>query len=123
MFQKIGALRSGGGGGDMRAQFRALRQKLMVRLRSILTPAQFKQMAGMRRGGRRGNRQRGQSRGRPGRVWVAGADGTPRAVRIMVGITDGQHTELRRGSLKPGDRVIIGIDRSGGRSRSPRLRL
>ena len=125
MFQKIRALRGGGGGGDIRAQFRSLRQKLRSRLRSILTPEQFKQMAGMRRGrgaGRRGGRRR-QARGRPGRIWVAGVDGKPRAVRVTVGITDGQHTELRRGDLKPGDQVIIGIDRSGGRSRSPRLRL
>jgi HlyD family secretion protein len=125
MFTKIRALRGGGGGGNIREQFRSLRRKLMSRLQSILTPAQFKQMAGMRRGGRagRGGRGRGQARGRPGRVWVAGADGTPRAVRVTVGITDGQHTELRRGDLKAGDRVIVGIDRTGGRRRSPRLRL
>ncbi len=124
MFEKIRALR-GGGGGNIREQFRTLRRKLMSRLQSILTPAQFKQMAGMRRGGRggRGGRAGGQARGRPGRVWVAGADGVPRAVRVTVGITDGQHTELRRGEIKPGDQVIVGIDRTGGRSRRPRLRL
>ena len=123
MFEKIRAMRSGGGaGGNMRAQFRSLRQKLMSRLRQILSPEQFRKMADMRRGGRRGG-WRQQARGRAGRVWIVAADGTPRAIRIRIGITDGQHTELMRGGLKPGDRVIIGIDRSGRRRTSPRLRL
>jgi HlyD family secretion protein len=123
MFQKIRAMRGGGGvGGNPRAQFRALRQKLMSRLRTILTPDQFRKMADMRRGGQRGG-WRQQARGRAVRVWVVAADGAPRAVRVRVGITDGQHTELMRGGLKPGDRVIIGIDRSGRRRTSPRLRL
>ena len=43
------------------------------------------------------------------RVWTL--DGkTPKAVEIKVGISDGLHTEVVTGEIKPGDRVITGMD-------------
>lgn len=109
-----------GGGRAMRQRFRALRQKLNNRLRNILTPEQMRKYAELRRGFR-GRRGQG-TRVRRGRLWVVGADGAPKAVRIVLGITDGQYTEVRGTGISNGDKVIIGIDRSRRRS-SPRLRL
>jgi len=33
--------------------------------------------------------------------------GTPRAVRVTVGASDGRHTEVTAGALKAGDAVIV----------------
>jgi HlyD family secretion protein len=46
--------------------------------------------------------------GSPARVFVSGKDGTPRAVPIVVGVTDGTNSEVREGDLEPGQSVIIG---------------
>lgn len=43
------------------------------------------------------------------RVWVLKGK-TPQAVEIKVGITDGLHTEVISGALKPGDKIITGMD-------------
>jgi HlyD family secretion protein len=50
-----------------------------------------------------------------GRVWVVDNAGTPKAVDVRLGISDGSYTELLGGTLKAGDEVIIG---SGGPSGS-----
>jgi HlyD family secretion protein len=43
------------------------------------------------------------------RVWVLKGK-TPQPVEIKVGISDGLHTEVLSGELKPGDKVITGMD-------------
>ena len=60
---------------------------------------------------RRGNRaERTVTVGRGGRqtVYVKSADGTPQAVQITTGDTDGTQTEVLSGDLKPGMEVITG---------------
>jgi HlyD family secretion protein len=64
--------------------------------------------------------------GQVGRVWIAGSDGKPVAVRVQVGITDGQSSEVVGEALTEGQRVIIGTgtaEQPGSPSGSPRLRL
>lgn len=63
--------------------------------------------------------------GRGGRqtVYVKGADGTPQAISITTGDSDGSQTEVLSGDLKPGMEVITGqlaggSDASGGQKRS-----
>ena len=46
-------------------------------------------------------------------VYVIGPNGEPKAVRIMVGITDGTNTELVSGEIKQGDQVIVSADAKG----------
>jgi HlyD family secretion protein len=61
--------------------------------------------------------ERNSRQARPGGLYVVGPDGQPKRINVMVGITDGNVTEIVRGEIKPGDRVIVGIDRaapSGG---------
>jgi hypothetical protein len=43
---------------------------------------------------------------------VIGAAGAPEARRIKIGVTDGVTTEMLDGALQPGDRVILGVQRS-----------
>jgi len=63
---------------------------------------------------------------RPGQVYVL-RDGKPTAVPVTAGLDDDSFTEIVKGDLKPGDRVITTEQRNGsgtGRSTSaPRLRL
>jgi HlyD family secretion protein len=62
-----------------------------------------------------------------GRVWVLGPDGKPAAVRVRLGISDGQFTEVLDGALREGQEVIVGsAERSAPRpapAGGPRLRL
>lgn len=69
--------------------------------------------------------------GSSARVYRLAADGSPQAVPIRVGATDGSYTEVLRGGLKEGDAVIVGAgsrggsepsgSRPGARPRPPRL--
>jgi HlyD family secretion protein len=59
-------------------------------------------------------------------VYVAGPDGKPQAVQIMVGLSDGTYSEVVSGDLKAGQEVLIGTASGAGRpgsSGGPRLRL
>ncbi len=61
-----------------------------------------------------------------GRVFVQGADGKPVEVRLRLGLTDGNSTEVVGGDVKEGTEVIVGTVGSGAASRpsaggAPRL--
>ena len=78
---------------------------------------------GSRPGSGSGSRAGG---GQLGRVWIPGSDGKPIAVRVQVGITDGQSSEVVGEALTDGQRVIIGAggaDQPGSPGGGPRLRL
>jgi len=73
-----------------------------------------------------GRRQRPSS-GRPGapqaRVFVL-RDGNPVAVPVTAGLDDDSFTEIVKGDLKPGDRVIVSEQRNNSaRTATPRLRF
>jgi len=76
---------------------------------------------------RRGVTTRTSANGtRPGQVYVL-RDGKPVAVPVTAGLDDDSFTEIVKGDLKPGDKVIITEQRNGsGNNRTtsaPRLRL
>jgi HlyD family secretion protein len=54
-----------------------------------------------------------------GRVWVLDKDGTPMPVDLVLGISDGSFTEIVRGDLEAGQKVIIGTS-GHNRTRSGR---
>jgi HlyD family secretion protein len=58
--------------------------------------------------GQRAAEQGEVSRGKPASVWIAGADGDPKAVVIGLGEDDASHAAVLSGPLAPGDRVIVG---------------
>jgi HlyD family secretion protein len=78
-----------------------IREATRARIREILTPeqqARYDQEGGA---GRRGAAT-------AGRVWTVGPDGSPVAVSLMLGLTDGSMTEIVQGDLKEGQDVIVG---------------
>jgi HlyD family secretion protein len=61
-----------------------------------------------------------------GRLWTLGADGTPVARVVRVGISDGTRTEILGGGVRPGERFIVDVDsspRAPERGRGVRIRL
>ena len=106
--------------GERRIEGQKIRESGREQIRSILTPDQrgkYDQQVAEQTGGRAGA-------GSSGRVWVAGPDGKPRAVTVLLGISDGNFTEIVGGELKDGQEVITGTgDRPGAArpSGGPRL--
>jgi len=58
-------------------------------------------------------------RGAPGeaarQIWVLGPDGQPKAVPVVLGLSDGSFAEVREGDLRPGQEVIVGSTEQPGR--------
>ncbi|HYH40081.1 MAG TPA: efflux RND transporter periplasmic adaptor subunit [Azospirillum sp.] len=93
-----------GGQGDpeqRRGEARAIRQRADEQIAALLTPEQREKFDEMRAGkGREGSARS---------VWVVGTAGTPVAVPVRVGITDGSFTEVTGGGLEAGQDVITGV--------------
>jgi HlyD family secretion protein len=78
-----------------------VREATRARIREILTPeqqARYDQEAGTAR--------RGPAT--PGRLWKVGPDGSPVAVPVTLGLSDGAMTEIAGGELQEGQEVIVG---------------
>ena len=102
-------------------QRRRILDEAREKTKEILTPEQRKKYEAMTPPQGRDGTLPG---GTPGRVYVVGLDGKPKAVNVFLGLTDGNSTEIVRGELNEGQEVIVGMSgqpRSG--STQPRLRL
>lgn len=88
---------------ERRAAFRKARTEMVTKVAAVLDPERKAKFEAMMQEGRAPSQQ-----GTPGRVYVLGDDGQPRAVPVMLGPTDGAYTELVSGDLKDGQAVIIG---------------
>jgi HlyD family secretion protein len=118
---------------ERQARIQKNREATRAKIREILTAEQRARYDADTASGSGGGG--GGGRGpTPGRVWVQGPDGKPQAVQVMLGISDGQMTEVVRGEVKEGSEVITGIAGAAGQGRpgttpapgsgsSPRLRL
>jgi HlyD family secretion protein len=82
----------------------------------LRVPSQALRYAPASQGGRRGGPNA------RARVWVL-RDGTPVAVPITAGLDDDAFTEVVKGNLKPGDRVIVSERRNAGRRAMPTPRF
>jgi HlyD family secretion protein len=125
--QAFASARTQGGGDDAGAagpQRRRARAEVREKIRAILTPDQQKRFdatAGAQDGGAAPSVS-------PARVFVAGTDGKPRAVAIMVGLSDGAFSEVVSGELQAGAEVLVGTPsgpsaRPGATPGGPRLRF
>jgi HlyD family secretion protein len=45
-----------------------------------------------------------------GRAWILGSDGEPKPVRLKLGVSDGEFTEILAGELAVGQKVIVGAE-------------
>jgi HlyD family secretion protein len=76
------------------------------------------------RGGNGGNGNRAPSaanranRGRRVPIWIAGPNESLRPVVVKLGLSDGVNTEID-GKLKPGDKIIVGMEVAETQSQSP----
>jgi hypothetical protein len=82
---------------EIQAQNRAL-------IRGILTAEQLQKYEEILKA-----REEAAPQGRPGRVWVLNADGTPEPLALTLGISNDTHTEVLSGELAVGQQVITGI--------------
>ena len=57
-----------------------------------------------------------------GMLWVLDASGTPKAIRVKTGISDGQMTEIRSDEIKEGMEVIKSITLSAAEQAARRGR-
>jgi HlyD family secretion protein len=60
------------------------------------------------------DRPRKEDRDGAGRVYVVDDKGAPKAVKIVPGITDGSFTQVVKGTLAEGDKVIVGESKANG---------
>jgi HlyD family secretion protein len=88
---------------ERRAVFRKARAEMIAKVAAALDPERRTKFEAMMQEGRGAPQQ-----GTPGRVYVLGEDGLPRAVPVMLGPTDGAYTELLSGELTEGQPVIVG---------------
>ena len=109
--QKMMQLRDLPKDGDRRKAGERLRADTRERVMAILTEAQKpvyeRLLAEM------GN-ARGAAAAAPGRLWIPGPNGQPKALDVRAGLTDGTSTEILEGPLKEGDEIIIGIGEAPG---------
>ncbi|TAK66882.1 MAG: HlyD family efflux transporter periplasmic adaptor subunit [Betaproteobacteria bacterium] len=110
--QKLGGVRELPEADRAKAGERA-RIEMRARIMEILRPEQkrkYEEIVAESTG-----RASGASTGR-GRVFVADAGGTLRAVNVRTGLSDGSMTEIATGELKEGDQVVIGTAQAGSSS-------
>lgn len=91
---------------ERRAAFRQARTEMIGKVAAVLDPERKAKFEAMMQEGRPG--RAAPQLGTPGRVYVLGDDGQPKAVPVMLGPTDGAYTELVSGDLKDGQAVLTG---------------
>ena len=108
---------------ERRTKGQKIREATRGKIRAVLTPPQQAKYDEMSPGGPPAGG--GDRSGTPGRVYILDADGKPKAVSVVLGISDGSSTEVLRGDLKEGQEVVAGLGgaRSGTPPAGPRLRL
>jgi HlyD family secretion protein len=105
----------------LQAERQRIRAETRDKIRAILTPDQQKRyeaLPGLQDGGRTA-----AASGVAARVFVPGLDGKPRAVAIVVGLSDGTYSEVLHGDLQAGQEVLVGAPSTGSRTTGPRLRF
>jgi HlyD family secretion protein len=106
---------------ERRARAERLRGDVRHKINAMLSPDQKAKYADIVA------TETGRGSSSNGRVYVIGSDGNPKEVRLRLGLTDGNATEVAAGELKEGTEVIVGnVDRgttaprpSGGAPRLP----
>jgi HlyD family secretion protein len=109
--QKLMALRDMPKDGDRRKAAERMRADTRERVMQVLTEAQkpiYDRLLAET------GAARGAAAAAPGRIWILGPDGQPKAVDVRTGLTDGTSTEILQGPLKEGDEVIVGTGDAPG---------
>lgn len=75
----------------------AIPQRIEEALRDVLTPDQMRRYREL---------SAARAETRPGSVWIERADGMLEERRVMLGVSDGQQTEIVGGQIEAGDEVV-----------------
>ena len=94
---------------DIRTEAKRMWKQSSIAISAILTPGQREKFL-------RIATSRAANPVRRGIVWVLDKDGKPVPVDIITGISDGSFTEIVRGDLKAGQKVIAGMSQLNRRS-------
>jgi HlyD family secretion protein len=81
------------------------RAEIREKISALLTPEQktrYEEMASESQAARAGGG------GGSGRIWIVGEDGSPKAVSVRLGLTDGSMTEIVTDEIKEGSEAIVG---------------
>ncbi|HEV8676973.1 MAG TPA: efflux RND transporter periplasmic adaptor subunit [Methylomirabilota bacterium] len=109
------------------AQRKRIRAETRDKIRAILRPEQQAKYDALTAAAQEGPAAGAAPAGVPGRVFVVGPDGKPKAVSIVTGASDGSSTEVLRGDLQAGQEVITGQAGTsaarGSSGSAPRLRF
>jgi len=97
---------------DRRVRGERIRADVRQKINSMLNDEQKKQYAEIVAS------ETGRAPTGSGRVFVTGADAKPVEVRLRLGLTDGNATEVISGDVKEGTEVIVGTVATGGAARS-----
>jgi len=100
---------------DIQTEVKRTRKQISDAISSILTPEQREKFLKIVTSKTTNQLKRG-------RVWLLDKNGTPIPVDIITGISDGGFTEIVRGDLKAGQKVIAGASQLEHRSSSSGLR-
>lgn len=99
--------------GDQRAErARGLRRAMNDRITQILDSEQRKKFVAL------ANSRQAQD-GAQGQVYVIETGAEPRAISLRLGVSDGAHTEVLAGEVRPGQDVIIGLARPPSATTTP----
>jgi len=101
-----------------RARARDIQAQTRAQIRNILTDPQRQQYDDLLKSADR-QREDAMPQGRPGRVWIVGADGKPEPISLTLGISDDSTTEVLSGALREGQEVITGMLTAAKRAASP----
>jgi HlyD family secretion protein len=93
---------------ERRTRAREVQAQTRAQIRDMLTEPQRRRYDEYLKTADR-QREAGVGQGRPGRVWVRRADGTPEPLPLTLGIADDSFTEVLSGGLRQGQEVITGI--------------
>ena len=100
---------------DIRTDAKQMWNQSISAISAILTPEQRKKFLRL-------IKSRKENPITRGRIWMLGKDEKPVPVDIITGISDGSFTEIVRGNIEAGQKVITGTNQSERRSSTSRLR-
>lgn len=94
---------------------RAFFTQVFTKLRGILREDQLKKLYAYTRQLKAARSKRKKLKGRPGQVYILDEKGRPKALKILIGITNESETQIIGGDLKEGDGVIAGLNSFSGK--------
>ncbi|MBW2621579.1 MAG: efflux RND transporter periplasmic adaptor subunit [Deltaproteobacteria bacterium] len=112
---------------DRRMAYRTYLTTMGKKLREILREDQAKKLRAYYKILAANRSQMRKKQGRPGKVYILDDDGKPKELKLVIGVTDDNETQVISGTLKEGDGIITGLDFSaqeaGGKSASSIFRM